>query len=223
MGADTIGFKLTVLNVGAPTIRIKETLIAAGDPLVATIPFSLFINGDGSRSPTLRYKLSVIAAGVPTISIAYTLNAMNFVFQGMPPVCDISTPFVFSPAPLAPNTPTGLAGDDRIVGPAIPEFVWQEGAGAMAPTIAGLHRAINTLAKFVTSMGFTLKALRDHVNKQAQKKPQQGSNFVEVRGSRITSKHRIFNPNDNTQFVDIVQIDAVQWRNKAGQTIIWRR
>ena len=47
--------------------------------------------------------------------------------------------------------------------------------------------------------------------------------FTEVKSARVTSQHKITNPDDDTQFVNIKQIDALLFRNSAGETITWHR
>lgn len=51
---------------------------------------------------------------------------------------------------------------------------------------------------------------------------QQG-NFTEIRSRRVTKKTRVFNPDDNTQFVDVEQIVSQTFQNGLGQTITWNQ
>ena len=55
--------------------------------------------------------------------------------------------------------------------------------------------------------------------------PGQLSNFQEVPNSRQTTTTRIYDPNDPTQqtYVDVKQITALGFANKAGQTVTWKQ
>lgn len=48
-------------------------------------------------------------------------------------------------------------------------------------------------------------------------------NFQEVRARRVTKKTRVFNPDDNSQFVDVEQIVSQTFQNGLGQTITWNQ
>ncbi len=230
-GADTIQFALTVQSVGSGTITFKETLVAAGDPKAATIPYVLFINGDGSRSPTLAYALTVVDVGVPTISFAATFPDGKFVFSGAPPVCDVSSPFVILPAPVVDQP---LPDAFRVSVPAVPDFTWETPMLGNTASLPALHQNIQIIGANVASMGRALDALRKQQQQQKQpnKSPDKNNpakpstkpgDFTETRNLRVTSKHRIFNPQDNTQYVDITQIDALTFHNRQGQKLTWIR
>ena len=51
------------------------------------------------------------------------------------------------------------------------------------------------------------------------------SNFTEVPNSRQTTTTRIYDPNDptNQTYVDVKQITALDFANKAGQTVKWKQ
>ena len=51
------------------------------------------------------------------------------------------------------------------------------------------------------------------------------SNFTEVPNSRQTTTTRIYDPNDPTKqtYVDVKQITALDFANKAGQTVKWKQ
>lgn len=227
-GADTIGFTLTIQNVGSGSQLYALGIIPAGDPKAATVPYVLFINGDGTRSPTIAYSLNVIDVGVPTLSFALGVSDMHFQFSGLPPQCDVSSPFVILPAPVADNTPQPSAF--RVTGPAVPGFTWQMPVLPTSASLTGHHQVIKIMGAAVQSMGDALNALRQQVQRQAQankspnkNNPQKPGDFTEQKGSRVTSKHRIFNPKDKEQYVDITQIDAITWQNQQGQKITWKR
>lgn len=49
-------------------------------------------------------------------------------------------------------------------------------------------------------------------------------NFVEDRPKRVTKTVRVFDPNDDTQYIDVEQIVGVHFTNPAtSQTIAWKR
>ena len=227
MGADTISFALTVNNVGSGTVAYRATVIAAGDPKLATISYSLGIGGSGRQMP-IAYNLNVISVGVPTITYVCTVPDMVFVFSGSPAVCSVNPPFVYDPKPNPPNFPTvpPTPGADRVVGPSIPDIGGRYGAPSsvvLQSTPSSIYNTLTGLLGEVKNLGDGLRSMKSHLQKENQKKNQKQASFTEVRNARVTSKHRIFNPTDNTQYVDIEQIDALQWRNQSGQTITWRR
>lgn len=57
--------------------------------------------------------------------------------------------------------------------------------------------------------------------------PSTGSsnagNFVEVPGTRQTSTKRIYNPDDNSQYVDITQITGLTFKDAAGNTLVFKQ
>ena len=55
--------------------------------------------------------------------------------------------------------------------------------------------------------------------------PGNLSNFAEVPNSRQTTTTRIYDPNDptNQTYVDVKQITALDFANKAGQTVKWKQ
>ena len=55
--------------------------------------------------------------------------------------------------------------------------------------------------------------------------PGNLSNFTEVPNSRQTTTTRIYDPNDptNQTYVDVQQITAINFANKAGQTVKWKQ
>lgn len=225
-GADTIAFTLTIQNVGSGTQSYLLSIIPAGDRRAATIPYSLLINGDGARSPTLQYALTVVDVGLPVIGFTLTLADGHFSFGGQAPRCDVSSPFIITGKPNPPNMPT--APGDRVTGPAVPTFDWGSTFPIGKPSLPALHNQLARLSAQVGSMGATVNSLRNEAHKQTQppkkdKNQQKPTDFTEIPGTRVTSKHRIFNPQDKTQYVDITQIDALKFQNKAGQTITWRR
>ncbi len=205
MTADTIGFRLTI-NLVSP-IEFKETLIPAGDRFAPTIPYDLFIWG-AQKVPTIEYALTIQDVGVPEILYTTTISDMHFVFSGMPPVCDVSSAFVITGKPNPANQPS--APSSPVQGPGIPMLQMLGGAGGMS---------FGKLVPVIQSLQQVVYMLMGQANQQTQKP----SNFTEVRGARVTSQHRIFNPSDNSQFVDITQIDALTFKNKTGQTITWSR
>lgn len=224
IGADTIDLRLTVVNVGSGKISYKAKVFSAADRFLDTVPFNLFANGSGARSDTIAFKLSVIDVGLPVIAIKYTIGDMHFAFSGAPPVCDVSTPFEFHGKPNPPNQPK-LQG--LVLGPAIPQFQYQQPWNSFnddPSTLQALGQRLAQLSGYVSSMGEAVRALKQHAQQQdAQNKKPVNSNFTEVRSGRVTSKHRITNPNDKSQFVDITQIDRLLFQNKQGYTIIWAR
>lgn len=51
--------------------------------------------------------------------------------------------------------------------------------------------------------------------------PDKLFDFVEVPGTRVTEKVRVFNPDDNSQFVDVQQVKHVQFANKMKQKLTY--
>lgn len=47
-------------------------------------------------------------------------------------------------------------------------------------------------------------------------------NFSEDKSFRTTSTVRIFNPSDNTQYVDVVQITQLVFKDPDGRSIVWK-
>lgn len=47
------------------------------------------------------------------------------------------------------------------------------------------------------------------------------TDFVEVPGTRVTENVRVFNPDDNSQYVDVQQVKHVQFANKMKQKLTY--
>lgn len=230
MGAQTVSYKLTI-NLGCPTVKVGLTIGKVADRRAPTIPYNLFILTTGGHAPTLYYTLTINPHGCPTIKYTCTLSDVSFVFGGAPPVCSVSPPFVFHGKPIPPIVPVSVNAPTF---PAIPDFNF----APIYNELGDLNAAVRRLADMLQQMGAALSALR--VRQQAQEKgnpssqnqrnksPQQqkdqkAANFTEVKSARVTSKHKITNPDDDTQFVKITQIDGLLFRNNNGQTITWHR
>ncbi len=222
--AQTISYTLTA-TFGCPTVKIRATIQRAGDRLLPTIPYDLFIETSGGRAPTLHYTLTVEPLGCPTIEYTATLADMSFVFGGAPPVCSVSPPFVIHGKPLPPIIPVTVNAPSF---PAIPDFNFSP----IYNELGDLNFAMRQLQQMVQQMGAALSALRQRQqnqeknnsnNKNQQKKDAKASSFVEVKSARVKSKHKITNPDDDSQFATVEQIDGLLFRNNAGQTITWRR
>jgi len=52
-------------------------------------------------------------------------------------------------------------------------------------------------------------------------KPPNPSDFVEVPGTRRMTTVRIYNPQDHTQYVDVEQVEHVQFANKLKQKLTY--
>lgn len=50
----------------------------------------------------------------------------------------------------------------------------------------------------------------------------QAAAFLEDKSFRLTQTVRIFNPADNTQYVDVVQITQMLFRDPNGNTLFWK-
>ncbi len=214
-----------------PAVAYTLTINPAADRFCSTISYALTINAAGDRLPTISYTLTIDPAGFPTISYALTINDMSFVFSGAPPVCSVSPPFVFHGKPLPAVIPTTVNSPPF---PAIPDFNFMP----VYNELGDINSAVRRLGDMVQQMGAALSALRvrqqniekgdpstqNQQNKSSkQQQAQKASNFVEVRSARVTSKHKITNPDDEEQFVNITQIDGLLFKNSSGQTLAWHR
>ncbi len=222
--AQTISYTLTV-TFGCPTVAVRLQLGKVADRLLPTIPYNLLIHTAGGDVPTIAFKLTIDPPGCPTIEYTATLADMSFVFGGAPPVCSVSPPFVIHGKPLPPIIPVTVNAPSF---PAIPDFNFSP----IYNELGDLNFAMRQLQQMVQQMGAALSALRQRQqnqeknnsnNKNQQKKDAKASSFVEVKSARVKSKHKITNPDDDSQFATVEQIDGLLFRNNAGQTITWRR
>lgn len=85
----------------------------------------------------------------------------------------------------------------------------------LAYDLASALAAINAMRRIIQML------LNQIAINNAAKKPKLG-NFTEV--SRKTKVERIYNPDDNTQYVDVEHVTSVTMGDKAtGQTWTWNR
>ena len=128
------------------------------------------------------------------------------------PVCNINPKNPIPPQSLAPTLPS------------IP----------IATDLPSLIAAVNALRQWViqyTNQGQGGSGGRNNQNKGGGISPGSGgsngnlSNFTEVPNSRQTTTTRIYDPNDptNQTYVDVKQITAFNFANKAGQTVKWKQ
>ena len=127
------------------------------------------------------------------------------------PVCNIS-PKNPPPQSLAPTLPS------------IP----------IATDVPSLIAAVNALRQWIiqyTNQGQGGSGGPNNQNQGGGTNPGGGggggnlSNFTEVPNSRQTTTTRIYDPNDptNQTYVDVKQITALDFANKAGQTVKWKQ
>jgi hypothetical protein len=188
-------------TVSWPTLHYKHTFHAAG-----------------ARVPTLQYKLTVVSVGCQTLQYKHTFSDASFTFTGAAPICAVNPPFVFHAKPPPAFVPK------TVNAPSFPSIPL-----TLGPSLPSTNINLSTLNQTIQNIQNTLSSLTNIQNTSNLGGQQGGSgsqtltDFVEVRSARVTSNHRIFNPQDDTQYVDIVQIDALLFKNKQGQTIVWQR
>lgn len=124
------------------------------------------------------------------------------------PVCNMPSEPVF-PAPSAPALPP-------MPGPAVD---LQTGLNLLNTIRQILMQMLNQVPNNNQSGGATAKP-GQAFSVSGQK---QNGNFSEVRPLRVTKKTRVFNPDDNTQFVDVEQIVSQTFQNGLGQKITWNQ
>lgn len=229
MASPTVNYALTIGTVGSGTIHYKLTVNPAASILIDPISYKYTLQMAGAKSPTIEYLLSIGDVGNSEIFYTWTIGDVHFVFSGAAPVCDVNSPFVITSKPLPAIIPTAPGQN---INPAIPEFNWQNvfnqfGTGVNVDLNA-MGSAINQMQSMMQQMGNALNAMKqrlqnDEKNQSKNQKNQQPGSFQEVRGARVTSQHKITNPDDDTQFVKITQIDGLLFQNKQGQTLRWSR
>lgn len=105
----------------------------------------------------------------------------------------------------------------KIVGPPLPPIPKATDLPSAIQAINAITQTINVIVNNITPSnpggqtgggGFT----------------EQNANFTEVRAQRVTTTQRIFNPQDNTQYVDVQQITGLSFIDPdTKQTIVWKQ
>lgn len=182
----------------------------------------------GPRANTAAYQWSPVRIGLPTAQYTYTAPDVTFAFTGPPPVCMVSPSFVINPPAPPLYEPPFQGNSPPWAG--VPQFNFSpiqninNNVDSTQPSPSNLLALIANLTGMIQSMGAAVNALSRKHNQQQKSTPAKNpGNFTEVAGTRVSTKHRIFNPNDDTQYVDIIQIDAITFKNNQGQTLTWKR
>lgn len=116
------------------------------------------------------------------------------------PVCTVPTQ-----APTTQPLPTAM--------PAIP---------APTPSIAGLMASVTALKRAVETLSGQKGGLSGFTTNPSSKKSNQDGRWKEV--DRVKETVRVFNPNDSSQFVDVLRINKLVFQDTVtGETWIWNR
>jgi hypothetical protein len=103
--------------------------------------------------------------------------------------------------------------------PAIP--VPEPNFPSVVNTLVAMKQAIEQLSGQNNNVKGGSNGFQIKNNKKQQKKPPQGR-WVET--NRVTAPVRIFNPTDQSQYVDVLRINQLTFTdNVTGETWIWNR